>query len=1022
MGPSSGRKYKIRLDSGRVLGPLDLERIRLLVLKSRIVGGELAREHPNGEWKSVSHFPEIAQLILAKVEGRLSSEAELKNDASEDGAGFSYTVLPGSTQVLKESLPASPPPSRVTSPISSSISPTSPTTPASNRPIPVADAEEEEKTIVSTSADQDAHPRWSDENSESKTLVSLPDTDSGGTQVGLQNNGGLTNWVADAETIVLQNAPQSGLRGKKSSLQRKNPGSDKPDKLEKIKAILAAVALGLIGYELLLQETPKKPTVSPYVAIRPMLPPLGEGPANPQASGKIYQQAMRSYVQDTVVGYKTAADLLRVAVAQDSGNVKALAMLASSYLNLIDSSNKDENYFAVISKLIEMSRAKNVDLPETVIADVEYYLTANKPEAAQQRIVDYTKTHQDFDIVMFHYLSQTFLLRGDAQSAARYISNFPENKVFSPKVFYLKGQIAEKLNDLDMAFSEYNKALRVNPSHAKSRLRISAILQKKGRLGDAGPQLDFIVENPHLLPPKELALGYYLHAQASQLHRKFRIALGDMERANRLDRDNHDYLLELFTLRAKDGESSENMKAEARMYYFLSEGERKLREGKQQEALTQFLQARQANDRSSLPPIKIGDMFFRLNDMNNARLNYKLAAERAPNNIDVWSKYISALIQSYEWEEAQKAMDRFRKLPVPQSAIDKAAADMYAKQNRHAEAQVFYRKAMSREYIDPAVYISYAKSLSATRNCKEAPFFFALALRFDPLNAEALIGTAKCIAETESIDRAISMLRDEIQKGSAGKAELLTAVAELQIQKGDWEPAQATLEQAMAASADYGYPWKLQAQIHMNKEGIDRNALDKALSAYQSYSERNSSDPSGYLERYRIFIRKAEFEKAGDELRKIYAVFPKYPNLHYYKGALYSVMGNHKTAVEEFKKELKNNPTSVTALVSLGKALIETGGAQEALAYLNKAVQLAPKSPQARLEAGYANFLLKNYAGAIALYQAALLYDKGNPLIYKRLGMAYRDLGDLKNAAFSFRKYIEMEPDAPDRAEYERYR
>ena len=38
-------------------------------------------------------------------------------------------------------------------------------------------------------------------------------------------------------------------------------------------------------------------------------------------------------------------------------------MLASSYINLIDSSNKDENYFSVISKLIEMSRAKARTFP-----------------------------------------------------------------------------------------------------------------------------------------------------------------------------------------------------------------------------------------------------------------------------------------------------------------------------------------------------------------------------------------------------------------------------------------------------------------------------------------------------------------------------------------------------------------------------------------------------------------------------------------------------------------------------------
>jgi len=70
---------------------------------------------------------------------------------------------------------------------------------------------------------------------------------------------------------------------------------------------------------------------------------------------------------------------------------------------------------------------------------------------------------------------------------------------------------------------------------------------------------------------------------------------------------------------------------------------------------------------------------------------------------------------------------------------------------------------------------------------------------------------------------------------------------------------------------------------------------------------------------------------------------------------------------------------------------------------------------------GYANYLLKNYSGAIALYNAAIARDPGNPLIYKRLGLVYRDVGDLQKAADSFQRYLQMEPDAPDRAEFARY-
>lgn len=974
-------KFKVKLSTGRIVGPIDLTRVQGLIQKKHITGVEQARRHPDGDWQDINEISEIAELLVAFAAGLGPVQAE-KMDM-------------GTTRIL-EPIPQKE--KSLSAPALKTLS-----------QVPVSSESHEDKTQITSSLEEATQVGVSMEQS--------PVAQEGEVELQEEAYAYRPRKLSEERTVQFE----GGTAARQNSSGSGQEGRRKPGRRETLTGLASIVAVGLMAYQLLLDE-PKKNAFTKFVPIRPSLPAYSQEKADPQLSMKTYGEAMKYYVADTVTGYKSAADRLRMASTQDPGNVKALAMLASSYLNLIDSSNKDENYFSVISKLIEMSRAKALDVPETVIADVEFYLTVNKAEAAQNRIVEYTKVHQNFGLEMFYYLALAFYHRGDFTSAARYLAQFPDNKVYSAKIFYLRGQVAEKLKEIDAALGEYKKALKFNPSHAHSHLRIAALLEKRGALREAAPHLDFVVTHAALLPPHDLALGYYLHAQLSQLFQKVDVALFDIERAVKLDKDNHDYLLELYTLRAKAGATIQSVQKEARMYYFLGEGERLLRDGKYQDALTQFLQARQSYDQSELPPIKIGDMFWNLHDMQNARLNYKLAADRAPNNIEVWSKYIDVLIQSFDWEEAQKAMDRFRKLPVNQSAIDKAAADMYAKQGQHVEAQLFYKKAMARDVIDSGVYIAYAKSLMATRNYKDAPFFFALALRFDPLSADALTGIAKCIAETESIERAVTMLQDEMQKGTGARAELLAAIAELQIQRGDWEQAQRNVDQAIAASQEYAYPWKLQAQIYMNKDGVEKGAIDKALLAYKAYSDRNASDPSGYMERYKIFARKLEFEKASDELSNIYAIYPKYPNLHFFKGALYSLMGNHKAAIQEFKLEQTNNPNSVNTLLALGKEMIEVGAPQDALALFNKAMQLAPRSPEPKHQSAYANYLLKNYAGAVALYQAALALDKGNPMLYKRLGLAYQETGDVTGAAQAFRKYLEMEPDAPDRAQFERYR
>jgi len=133
------------------------------------------------------------------------------------------------------------------------------------------------------------------------------------------------------------------------------------------------------------------------------------------------------------------------------------------------------------------------------------------------------------------------------------------------------------------------------------------------------------------------------------------------------------------------------------------------------------------------------------------------------------------------------------------------------------------------------------------------------------------------------------------------------------------------------------------------------------------------------------------------------------------------VQGNHRAAVKEFEIELKNNPDNVHTLLAFGKELLEVEDVRRGLDQFNRAMQLAPTLPEPKHMSGWANYLLKNFQGAVALYNSALVYDKGNPLIYKRMGMAYRDMGDASSASSMFQKYIEMEPDASDRKEFERY-
>jgi tetratricopeptide (TPR) repeat protein len=982
-----GNQYKIRLASGRVLGPIGLGRIRELILAGQLLGGEQAREHPQGEWLPLGAHPGIADLLLRNAQGKLASdplprEAE---PAPVDPAAATRILEgtrvpepePASLRLVSEPAPEAEEATRVVTP-----------------PAPAAEAEDQDRTamvVLDAPAAQELPPE--------SDAVEAPDFPAGRT-------------IAHEKTVVFRTPGFTTAGSAPSSRGARR----------KLRPILLVLGGMLVLADLLGgSDDATRAAALRTRRIRPSLPAPAVSEPNPAKSKELYDKALKSYQYDTLPGYRKAVQGLQAALKQDPGNVRALAFLASSYLNLIDVSNKDENYFSVILKLIQLSRAKDIELPETLISDAEYLTLTGRPLAAQTRIIEYSKRQKNYSEIIILYLAQALFARGEFVQAARYLAAIPQSAGMVPKTLYLRGRVAEALGEGETALREYRAVLQASPNHGYARLRIVKMADAAGSLGTVRKELAFITSGADHLPPRELAEAFFIRSRLEQAEGRVDLALGYIERALGLEPENADYNLNYFLLRAKAGDSLPELRKDARVYFYMAESERLIREGKFEDAQIQLMEARREAPENPQPLVRLANLFStHKGDIANARISLKKAADLAPTNVRIWSRYIELLIQSYEWEEANRALARLRTLPVPQGAIDKAMADWYARQGRHIEAQQFYKKALARESIEPSVYIALGKSLLETKQYEQAPFVFALAQRFDPENAEAITGTARAIEGSEGIDRSIEYLRDELQKGSATRVDLLCALAEMLVTKGAWDEAQAIIDQARQSRPEMALPYRALAKLVLarptsQRTGGDLAAKQKAAEAYQSYLDRNPADATILFEKYRVLVDLSEFKAADDTLDKIYELYPKFPNLHFSKGLIYVRLSNFKAAQTEFEQEIKNGNASTQVLLALGAVHLEQGQAEKALGHFVQAMQRSPREAEPKSQAAYANFLLKKYEASAALYREALKLDSGNPIIYRRMGDSYRAMGDVANARQAYQKYLEMEPDAPDR-------
>lgn len=133
-------------------------------------------------------------------------------------------------------------------------------------------------------------------------------------------------------------------------------------------------------------------------------------------------------------------------------------------------------------------------------------------------------------------------------------------------------------------------------------------------------------------------------------------------------------------------------------------------------------------------------------------------------------------------------------------------------------------------------------------------------------------------------------------------------------------------------------------------------------------------------------------EQSEADFKALVAAYPKFPNVHFFYGT-YLAAHHPEQSVPEFLAELKVQPDSVPARVSLALRYITDGKTADALKYAREAVALSPDSVGSQLALGEAMHAGGDDRDALAAYQAAEKLDPDSAKVRLYLVNAYRAVG-----------------------------
>jgi Flp pilus assembly protein TadD len=250
--------------------------------------------------------------------------------------------------------------------------------------------------------------------------------------------------------------------------------------------------------------------------------------------------------------------------------------------------------------------------------------------------------------------------------------------------------------------------------------------------------------------------------------------------------------------------------------------------------------------------------------------------------------------------------------------------------------------------------------LRAARYADALAVFRAI-LEAVPANRAALYGGALASFNLRRTDEALQLARAAVKPVTAGAAssaidggaasgaakdwrvEALTLLGVILAVKGDNTGALKALTEAVALA-----PENFDAQLALGRARYGAGDPAGAAVAFRAAVRLKPNDAS-----VRFFLATA-LEEAGDTdgalnaYRELLAARPESAEGRLGLGVLLVKLGGERTAegIKELTRAIALNGDLYEARITLGRALVRAGQAQEALAHLQRAAALAPGNPE----------------------------------------------------------------------------
>ena len=204
---------------------------------------------------------------------------------------------------------------------------------------------------------------------------------------------------------------------------------------------------------------------------------------------------------------------------------------------------------------------------------------------------------------------------------------------------------------------------------------------------------------------------------------------------------------------------------------------------------------------------------------------------------------------------------------------------------------------------------------------------------------------------------------------------------------------------------------------------MEAAALDRNTKEYIEYGKELLKLVPGDLEiRMNIGKHLVELDRYIEAVPYFESVrnsLSNYPLANYYLAVIHLSQGQLEQALNYAQDEQKANPKSEYPYIALGSIYMKQSKYPQAIKEFETALSINPQSIDALMWLGEIKLGQNDYNMAREYYQRILRYDKSKAVAHRQLGHIYRLIGQGKLALEAYQVYLDLMPNASDRREIE---